>query len=80
MDGHGAKIEEKFRSRAIKLIFYGPPETEDGNPIALTNKSLMKNDFYSYKDLDKILLEGSIKANNIADKKVTELKKIIGLK
>ena len=30
--------------------------------------------------LDKILLEGSIKANNIADKKVKGLKEIIGLK
>ena len=49
------KIANNF---GIKLIFYGPPETEDGNPIALTNKSLMKNDFYSYKDLDKILLAG----------------------
>ena len=49
------KIANNF---GIKLIFYGPPETEDGNPIAMTNKSLMKSEFYSYKSLEKILLAG----------------------
>ncbi len=45
-------------------------------PIGKKINELLKDKHY----LDKILLEGSIKANNIADKKVTELKKIIGLK
>ena len=45
-------------------------------PIGKKINELLKDKNY----LDKILLEGSIKANNIADKKVKELKKIIGLK
>ena len=45
-------------------------------PIGKKINELLKDKDY----LDKILLEGSIKANNIADKKVKELKKIIGLK
>ena len=45
-------------------------------PIGKKINELLKDKHY----LDKILLEGSIKANNIADKKVKELKKIIGLK
>ena len=49
------KIAKNF---GIELIFYGEPETEDGNPIADTNESLMRNDYYSYKDIDKILLGG----------------------
>ena len=45
-------------------------------PIGKKINELLKDKDY----LDKILLEGSIKANNIAEKKVKELKKIIGLK
>ena len=36
------KIASKF---GINLIFYGEQETDDGNPISLTNKSMMKDDF-----------------------------------
>ena len=49
---------------------------EQIEPIGKKINELLKNRDY----LDKILLEGSIKANNIADKKVKELKEIIGLK
>ena len=42
----------------ISLIFYGEPETEDGNPISLTNEAMMKDDFYSYKNLENIMLSG----------------------
>ena len=49
------KIASKF---GINLIFYGEQETDDGNPISLTNKSMMKDDFYSYKNIDKIMLSG----------------------
>ncbi len=49
---------------------------EEIEPIGKKINELLKDKDY----LDKILLEGSIKANNIADKKVKELKKIIGLK
>ena len=45
-------------------------------PIGKKISELLKDRDY----LDKILLEGSIKANNIADKKVKGLKEIIGLK
>tara|TARA_A100000164_G_scaffold362120_1_gene377710 strand:- start:5671 stop:6675 length:1005 start_codon:yes stop_codon:yes gene_type:complete len=44
-------------------------------PIGKKINELLKNKDY----LDKILDEGSTKANNIANKKVKELKKIIGL-
>ena len=33
-------------------------ETEDGNPISLTNEAMMKDDFYSYKNLENIMLSG----------------------
>jgi len=49
------KIAKNF---GLELIFYGEPQTEDGNPIADTNESLMRNDYYSYKNIDKILLAG----------------------
>ena len=49
---------------------------EQIEPIGKKINQLLKDRDY----LDKILLEGSIKANNIADKKVKELKEIIGLK
>ncbi len=49
------KIAKNF---GIELIFYGEPETEDGNPIADTNESLMRNEYYTYKNTDKILLAG----------------------
>ena len=49
---------------------------EQIEPIGKKINELLKDRDY----LDKILLEGSIKANNIADKKVKELKEIIGLK
>ena len=49
---------------------------EQIEPIGKKINELLKDKDY----LDKILLEGSIKANNIADKKVKELKEIIGLK
>ncbi len=49
---------------------------EQIEPIGKKINKLLKDRDY----LDKILLEGSIKANNIADKKVKELKEIIGLK
>ena len=49
---------------------------EQIEPIGKKINELLKDRGY----LDKILLEGSIKANNIADKKVKELKEIIGLK
>ena len=49
------KIAKNF---GIELIFYGEPETEDGNPIADTNESLMRNEYYSYENQDKILLAG----------------------
>ena len=45
-------------------------------PIGKKINELLKDKGY----LDNILIEGSIKANNIAEKKVQELKKIIGLK
>ena len=45
-------------------------------PIGKKINELLKDRDY----LDRILLEGSIKANNIADKKVKGLKEIIGLK
>ena len=45
-------------------------------PIGKKINELLKDRDY----LDKVLLEGSIKANNIADKKVKKLKEIIGLK
>ena len=49
---------------------------EQIEPIGKKINELLKDRDY----LDKILLEGSIKANNIADKKVKGLKEIIGLK
>ena len=49
---------------------------EQIEPIGKKINELLKDRDY----LDKILLEGSVKANNIADKKVKELKEIIGLK
>ena len=49
------KIASNF---GISLIFYGEPETEDGNPISLTNEAMMKDDFYSYKNLENIMLSG----------------------
>ena len=49
---------------------------EQIEPIGKKINELLKDKDY----LDKILLEGSTKANNIADKKVKDLKKIIGLK
>ncbi len=49
---------------------------EQIEPIGQKINELLKDRDY----LDKILLEGSIKANNIADKKVKEIKEIIGLK
>ena len=49
---------------------------EQIEPIGKKINELLKDRDY----LDKILLEGSIKANNIADKKVKEIKEIIGLK
>ncbi len=49
---------------------------EQIEPIGKKINELLKDRDY----LDKILLEGCIKANNIADKKVKELKEIIGLR
>jgi N-acetyl sugar amidotransferase len=49
------KIAKNF---GIKLIFYGEPETEYGRAIAETNDTLMKSEYYSYKNKDKILLAG----------------------
>jgi tryptophanyl-tRNA synthetase len=49
---------------------------EQIEPIGKKINELLKDRDY----LDKVLLEGSIKANNIADKKVKKLKEIIGLK
>ena len=48
---------------------------EEIEPIGKKINELLKNKDY----LDSILLEGSMKANIIADKKVQEIKKIIGL-
>ena len=80
------KIAKNF---GIKLIFYGEAESEDSNPIAGTKDSLMKNEFYSFKNLDKIFLGGislkelkekhNITLNDVScflPMKLNELKKI----
>ena len=46
------------KNYGIDLIFYGESEAEYGNPIAETSLSLRNKQYYTYRNLDKILLAG----------------------
>ncbi len=67
------KLEDKSFSEFKNLL--SEILVEKIEPIGKKINELLKDEDY----LDKILEEGSIKASDIADKKVRDLKKIIGL-
>lgn len=58
------KIAKKY---GIELVFYGESETEYGNPIAESNKSLRSGEYYSYSNIDEIYLAG-LKVKELKEK------------
>ncbi len=68
LEEFGGKNFSEFKDNLSELL------VRNIEPISKEIKNLLNN----HDHLDKILLDGGIKANKIAEKKVREIKKIIG--
>ena len=68
LEEFGGKNFSEFKNNLSELL------VSNIEPISKEIKNLLNN----HDHLDKILLDGGIKANEIAEKKVREIKKIIG--
>ena len=68
LEEFGGKNFSEFKNNLSELL------VSNIEPISKEIKNLLNN----YDHLDKILLDGGAKANEIAEKKVREIKKIIG--
>ena len=62
------KLAKKFN---IPLVFYGESESEYGNPIAESHKSLRKKEYYSENKISNIILGGVPIKNLIKDYKIS---------
>ena len=70
------KVKEEFQGKNFSIFKDKLSEllVDKINPIGKRIKDLLKDENY----LDKILVKGSQKANNLATKKINEIKTLVG--